>query len=152
MSKALPRIRPVRKETAPVGLKRLFDIFISSFGLLLSFPLWLLFAAVIKLEDGGPVFYGQERVGKGGRRFRSWKFRSMVSDSDEKYGPLQAREGDSRVTWPGRFLRATAMDELPQLFNMLEATMSLVGPRPHPVSLDNEYATSIGGSPGRCSH
>ena len=110
-------------------LKRLFDIFVSGLGLVLSAPIWMVIALCIKLEDGGPVFYTQERVGKEGRRFRGWKFRSMTHDSDKGYGPLQARVGDLRVTWVGHFLRATAMDELPQLWNILKGDMSFVGPR-----------------------
>jgi len=73
--------------------KRLFDLFVSGLGLLASIPLWAVIAVGIKLEDGGPAFYCQERVGKGGRRFRSGKFRSMVQDSDERFGPLQAMDG-----------------------------------------------------------
>lgn len=98
-------------------------------GLVLSAPLWLLIALAIKLEDGGPVFYGQQRVGRDGRRFWSWKFRSMVPDADARFGPLQARERDDRVTRVGRLLRATAMDELPQLWNIVIGDMSFVGPR-----------------------
>ena len=120
--------QPTRKVHAAV-LKRLFDIFLSGVGLLASAPLWALIALAIKLQDGGPVFYGQERVGKGGKRFWSWKFRSMVTDSDERFGPLQARDGDSRVTRVGRVLRATALDELPQLWNIFKGDMSFVGPR-----------------------
>jgi lipopolysaccharide/colanic/teichoic acid biosynthesis glycosyltransferase len=107
-------------------LKRSFDILLSGMGLLLSSPLWLLFALVIKLEDGGPVFYGQQRVGRYGRPFKSWKFRSMVPDADQH---LQAKDNDARVTRAGRLLRATAMDELPQLWNILVGDMSFVGPR-----------------------
>ena len=111
------------------ALKRPFDVALSGLGLLGSLPLWALIAAAIKLEDGGPVFYGQERVGRGGRRFRSWKFRSMVADADRRFGALQAREDDPRVTRTGRLLRATAMDELPQLWSILVGDMSFVGPR-----------------------
>jgi lipopolysaccharide/colanic/teichoic acid biosynthesis glycosyltransferase len=111
------------------ALKRPFDVALSGLGLLGSLPLWALIAAAVKLEDGGPVFYGQERVGRGGRRFRSWKFRSMVVDADERFGALQARHDDPRVTRTGRLLRATAMDELPQLWNILVGDMSFVGPR-----------------------
>jgi lipopolysaccharide/colanic/teichoic acid biosynthesis glycosyltransferase/glycosyltransferase involved in cell wall biosynthesis len=111
------------------ALKRPFDVALSGLGLLGSLPLWALIAAAVKLEDGGPVFYGQERVGRGGRRFRSWKFRSMVVDADERFGALQARQDDPRVTRTGRLLRATAMDELPQLWNILVGDMSFVGPR-----------------------
>lgn len=109
--------------------KRVFDAALAGLGLLGSLPLWVVVAIYIKLEDGGPVFYWQDRVGLGGRLFRSWKFRSMVTDSDEKFGPLQASENDSRVTKVGRFLRATALDELPQLWNILIGDMSFVGPR-----------------------
>ena len=112
-----------------VWAKRPFDLLVSGLGLIASAPFWALIALAIKLDDGGPVFYGQERVGKGGRRFSSWKFRSMVSDSDRRFGPLQARDRDSRVTRVGRFLRATAMDELPQLWNIFKGDMSVVGPR-----------------------
>jgi lipopolysaccharide/colanic/teichoic acid biosynthesis glycosyltransferase len=111
-------------------LKRPFDVALSAIGLLGSAPLWPLIAIAIKLEDGDPVFYGQERVGKGGRAFLSWKFRSMVTDSDARYGPLQAKDRDPRVTRVGGVLRATAMDELPQLWNIFRGDMSFVGPRP----------------------
>ncbi len=110
-------------------LKRSFDLLLSWLGLLASAPLWPLIALAIKLQDGGPVFYGQERVGKGGKRFRSWKFRSMVPYSDERFGPRQAKDRDSRVTPVGRVLRATALDELPQLWNIFRGDMSFVGPR-----------------------
>lgn len=109
--------------------KRLFDLFVSGLGLLGSIPLGAIIAVGIKLEDGGPVFYENERVGRGGGPFKSRKFRSMVSDSDDKFGPLQASDGDSRVTRVGRILRATAMDELPQLWNIFKGDMSFVGPR-----------------------
>jgi lipopolysaccharide/colanic/teichoic acid biosynthesis glycosyltransferase len=115
--------------TRPPALKRPFDVVLSGLGLLGSLPLWGLIALAIKLEDGGPVFYGQARVGKGGARFRSWKFRSMVVDADTRFGALQARERDPRVTRTGRILRATAMDELPQLWNIFVGEMSFVGPR-----------------------
>jgi lipopolysaccharide/colanic/teichoic acid biosynthesis glycosyltransferase len=111
-------------------MKRLFDVTLSGAGLLLSLPLWGLIAAAIKLDDGGPVFYGQCRVGRGGARFKSWKFRSMHPESDAKFGPRQAHTGDTRITRVGRLLRATAMDELPQLWNIFRGDMSFVGPRP----------------------
>ena len=110
--------------------KRLFDIGLSSVGLLLATPLGILIALAIKIDDRGPIFYAQERVGKDGNRFRSWKFRSMIPDSDERFGPLQAADADGRITRVGRLLRATAMDELPQLWNILRGEMSFVGPRP----------------------
>ncbi len=111
-------------------LKRAFDIALSSIGILASSPLWVVFAAAIKLEDGGPVFFPQERVGRGGRVFLAWKFRSMIPDAERLTGAVQATSNDPRVTRIGRFLRATAMDELPQLWNILRGDMSFVGPRP----------------------
>ncbi len=111
-------------------IKRGFDVALSGAGLIVSAPLWLLIAAAIKLEDGGPVFFPQERVGLHGRVFRALKFRSMVPDAERRSGPVQAAEDDPRVTRVGRVLRATAMDELPQLWNILVGDMSFVGPRP----------------------
>jgi lipopolysaccharide/colanic/teichoic acid biosynthesis glycosyltransferase len=108
--------------------KRIFDATLAAAGLLLSAPLSLLIALAVKLGDGGPVFYGQERVGRHGRPFKSWKFRSMVPDAERRFGPLQASEHDARVTRVGRLLRATALDELPQLWNILRGDMSFVGP------------------------
>jgi lipopolysaccharide/colanic/teichoic acid biosynthesis glycosyltransferase len=110
-------------------LKRLFDIFLSSIGIVGSFPLWLLFSLAIKIGDRGPVFYTQERVGKNGKTFKALKFRSMIKDAEKGAGPVQATENDPRVTKVGRILRATAMDELPQLVNILKGDMSFVGPR-----------------------
>ncbi len=106
--------------------KRALDVVLSGIGLIVSAPLWALIAAAIKLDDGGPVFYGQERVGQAGWRFRSWKFRSMVPGAEQR---RQAAAGDARVTRVGRLLRATALDELPQLWNIFVGEMSFVGPR-----------------------
>ena len=110
-------------------LKRAFDLALSGVGLIGSAPLWLFFAAIIKLEDGGPVFYRQERVGKDGRIFSAMKFRSMVPNAEAGRGPVQAAYDDPRITRVGRLLRATAMDELPQLWNIFVGDMSFVGPR-----------------------
>jgi lipopolysaccharide/colanic/teichoic acid biosynthesis glycosyltransferase len=110
-------------------LKRAFDATLAAAGLLASAPLWAIFAAAIKLEDGGPVFFRQDRVGLGGRTFDALKFRSMRPDAEAMTGALQATENDPRVTRTGRFMRATAMDELPQLWNILRGDMSFVGPR-----------------------
>jgi lipopolysaccharide/colanic/teichoic acid biosynthesis glycosyltransferase len=119
----------VRTRQSERWLKRGSDLVLSGLGLLLSAPAWAAIALCIKMEDGGTVFYAQERVGKEGRPFKSWRFRSMVPDSDERFGPLQARDGDPRVTRVGRFLRATALDELPQLWNIFKGEMGFVGPR-----------------------
>lgn len=110
-------------------LKRAFDVALSTAGLTLSLPFAILFALAVKLQDGGPVFHAQERVGRGGRIFRVLKFRSMVFDAEAAVGPVQATHDDPRVTPVGRRLRATAMDELPQLLNILRGDMSFVGPR-----------------------
>ena len=118
--------------SAPVptpAFKRIFDVALSGVGLCLSAPLWVAAAALIKLEDGGPVFYRQERVGLRGTTFTVLKFRSMVADAEREHGPRQATADDPRVTRIGRLLRATAMDELPQLLNIFRGDMSFVGPR-----------------------
>lgn len=95
----------------------------------MSLPLWFIFALAIWLEDRGPIFYLQERVGKNGRIFKGMKFRSMKAGAEDGIGPIQAKEDDPRVTKVGGFLRKTAMDELPQLLNILKGDMSFVGPR-----------------------
>jgi lipopolysaccharide/colanic/teichoic acid biosynthesis glycosyltransferase len=110
--------------------KRLFDVSLSGLGLLFSAPLWALIALCIKLEDGGPIFFGHDRVGKGGQRFKNWKFRSMTPDKGRHSTLRQAAQNDKRVTRVGRIIRATAMDELPQLWNIFKGDMSFVGPRP----------------------
>jgi lipopolysaccharide/colanic/teichoic acid biosynthesis glycosyltransferase len=125
--------------------KRLFDILLSGLGLILSSPLWALIATAIKLEDGGPVFYRQPRVGKDCREFMSTKFRSMVEESDATWGATPAQEGDPRITRVGRMLRATAMDELPQLWNIFRGDMSFVGPRPEWVELVKRFRQEIPG-------
>ena len=109
--------------------KRLLDVMLAGAGLIASAPLWAAIAALIKIEDGGPVFFSQERVGCRGRRFEALKFRSMIVDAEAGTGPIQAGENDPRVTRIGRILRATAMDELPQLWNIFRGDMSFVGPR-----------------------
>ena len=110
-------------------LKRGLDVLLSGAGLVLSLPVWLVAAAAIKLEDGGPVFFRQERVGRNGRVFEVLKFRSMIPDAEAKFGALQASANDARITRVGRLLRATAMDELPQLLSIFRGDMSFVGPR-----------------------
>ena len=109
--------------------KRAFDVSLSALGLLISSPLWAIIALAVKAEDGGSVFFAQERVGRFGRPFRALKFRSMRPDAEARTGAIQAVADDPRVTRVGRLLRATAMDELPQLWNILRGDMSFVGPR-----------------------
>lgn len=110
-------------------MKRAFDVALAGAGLLISLPLWLVFGAAIKLEDHGPVFYSQPRVGFRGRIFEALKFRSMRANAESGVGAVQAVENDPRVTRVGRFMRRTAMDELPQLWNIFRGDMSFVGPR-----------------------
>src|SRR6185436_13250969 len=111
-------------------IKRLFDIAVSGAGLIVFAPIAAVIALAIKIEDGGPVFFTQERVGKNCRVFNAFKFRSMIVDAERHTGAVQATVDDPRVTRVGRILRATAFDELPQLWNIFRGDMSIVGPRP----------------------
>jgi len=111
-------------------LKRAFDIVVSGAGMIVFAPLAALITLGIKIEDGGPVLFTQERVGRDCRVFTAFKFRSMIVDAERLTGAVQATENDPRVTKMGRVLRATAFDELPQLWNIFRGDMSVVGPRP----------------------
>ena len=127
--------------------KRAFDLLIllAAHVLLLPvfFALWIVIPLAIWLEDRGPVFYYQRRTGKGGRVFWLVKFRSMIADAEASTGPVWAFEHDDRVTRVGRFLRATALDELPQLINVLKGDLSMVGPRPERPELVEKFAQKI---------
>ena len=111
-------------------LKRILDIAVAVTALIILSPVMLITAVMIKLDSKGPVLYSQERVGLYGKTFFVHKFRSMKQDAEAKCGPVLAAEGDPRITKFGRFMRATRLDELPQLFNVLKGEMSIVGPRP----------------------
>ena len=135
---------PVAVEATPIPLgKRLLDIGLSAAGLLVSAPAWLLIALAIKAGDGGPVLYRQRRVGAGRRVFGILKFRSMRPDAERLSGPVLATERDPRVTPVGRLLRATALDELPQLVNILRGDLSFVGPRPERPEFVAEFARAV---------
>jgi len=110
-------------------MKRAFDVLVSLLALVVLSPLLVAAAAAIAIESGRPVFFRQVRLGLGGREFGMYKFRSMVKDA-ASIGPWHTADGDPRITRVGRILRRTSIDELPQLFNVLEGDMSLVGPRP----------------------
>lgn len=110
-------------------MKRLFDVILAAALLTLAFPAMLLIAIAIRIDDGGSVFFFQRRVGRGGKEFRIWKFRTMRQDA-ERTGPALTGAGDRRITRVGKLLRASKLDELPQLANVLRGEMSLVGPRP----------------------
>jgi exopolysaccharide biosynthesis polyprenyl glycosylphosphotransferase len=141
------------KETSLIGLnlaiKRVFDLALTGVGMLLLLPVWLVIAVAIKLDSPGPVFYKQERAGRGGKPITIYKFRSMYQGADamlakllalnEASGPLFKMRDDPRRTRVGRFLRQTSLDELPQLINVLRGDMSLVGPRPALLSEVAQY-------------
>jgi len=142
-----------------LAVKRLQDTAFSLVLLVISMPLFMVIAIAIKATSRGPVFFRQERIGRKGKTFRIWKFRTMRSDGNEKdhkaYVESLLKKNDqadgsglletyveyldARITRIGRFLRASSLDELPQLFNILVGSMSLVGPRPHPVYEVNAY-------------
>ena len=111
-------------------VKRAMDILLSSVAMIVAAPVMLLVAAAIKLEDGGPVFYKQYRMTRGGREFAILKFRSMIVDAEKYAGAVLAAEDDPRITTVGKFIRATRLDEIPQILNILKGDMSIVGPRP----------------------
>jgi exopolysaccharide biosynthesis polyprenyl glycosylphosphotransferase len=126
-----------------MGFKRIMDLVLTSILLLVFSPLFLLTAVLIKLDSPGPIFFIQDRVGLNKRRFRLYKFRTMVEGADKQHdelevlnevsGPVFKIKNDPRITNIGKFLRKTSIDELPQLINVLKGDMSLVGPRPLPV-------------------
>ena len=138
--------------------QRLLDIILSLGALIFFAPLMIGVALAIKLQDGGPVFFGQDRVGFGGQVFRCLKFRSMVTDAEARLANVLDENPDirsyweshrkllwdPRVTWLGRMIRKTSIDELPQLINVLRGDMSLVGPRPIMVSEKDIYSRWLG--------
>ncbi|HOO32415.1 MAG TPA: sugar transferase [Thermotogota bacterium] len=113
-----------------IFLKHFFDFIFSLLLIILISPILLVIALMIKLEDGGKIFYKQERVGKNRKVFKIIKFRSMVENATGMKGGYSIFENDSRITRTGKFLRKTSLDELPQLFNILKGDMSFIGPRP----------------------
>ncbi|XGC79496.1 sugar transferase [Bdellovibrio bacteriovorus] len=123
-------------------LKRLFDILISGFLLLIAAPVMALVAAIVKLESRGPAIYSQVRTGLNGTTFTIYKFRSMRLDA-EKNGAQWASQNDNRVTKVGRFIRLTRLDELPQLWNVLKGEMSFVGPRPERPQFNEMLSTQL---------
>jgi len=118
-----------KRSKLTMWLKRMVEFFVSLVLAVLFAPLLSMVSLLIKLESPGPVFYSQERVGKNGRRFKLFKFRSMAENAEEN-GPVWAGENDNRITRVGRWLRKTRLDEVPQVINVLKGDMSFVGPRP----------------------
>jgi exopolysaccharide biosynthesis polyprenyl glycosylphosphotransferase len=137
---ALVHIAPPQSDGPSAAAKRSFDLVFAAAAMLVALPILLVAAVAIKMEDGGPVFFRQQRIGLHGSPFRIFKLRTMIVDADKHRPPVGAVAGaggvfyksacDSRITRIGRFLRATSIDELPQLFNVLGGSMSVVGPRP----------------------
>ncbi|HSZ62377.1 MAG TPA: sugar transferase [Terriglobales bacterium] len=135
--------------SAPLFFKRLLDIGGAAFALAVMSPLMAIVALLIRLDSPGPIVYSAERTGAKGRRFRCYKFRSMVSDAEarkaelrmrnQREGPIFKIDDDPRITRIGRILRRFSLDELPQLWNVLRGEMSMVGPRPHPIEEVNHY-------------
>lgn len=137
----------IRTKRAPVKwyypiVKRVFDIFCSCLALVILSPLFLVVAIAIKSYDGGPIFFTQKRVTKGHKVFMIYKFRSMITDA-EANGMKRATTNDDRITPVGRIIRATRIDELPQLLNIIKGDMSIVGPRPERIELDEAYTKMI---------
>ncbi len=131
--------RPLRLQPA---VKRVLDLAIALPLLILCAPLLALLAAIVRLDAGGPVFFRQTRLGRGGKPFDILKFRTMtVMENGDRV--VQARQNDDRVTRSGKWLRASSLDELPQLLNVIAGDMSLVGPRPHARAHDLHYAGLI---------
>jgi lipopolysaccharide/colanic/teichoic acid biosynthesis glycosyltransferase len=123
---------------AYMAFKRGFDVILSALLILLTLPMWMLVALMIRLDSKGPVFFRQERIGQSGRRFVMLKFRSMYATAP-KYERSPESDTDQRITRVGKFLRKTSLDELPQLLNVLNGDMSLVGPRPEMPYVTDAY-------------
>jgi lipopolysaccharide/colanic/teichoic acid biosynthesis glycosyltransferase len=121
-------------------LRRIIDVAAALVILPLLVPAFLVIGAAVVLESSGPVLYGSWRVGKGGKPFRMWKFRTMVTGADQTGGAITTQK-DPRVTKVGAFLRKTKLDELPQFFNLLLGDLTLIGPRPEAPGLAEQYST-----------
>ena len=141
----IPAFFPHETSLTGVGIvqKRILDIIGSIIALLIFSPLMLLIFVLIKITSKGSVFYRQERVGLDGNRFQMLKFRSMSISAEKETGAVWARKNDTRVTSIGKFLRATSLDELPQLLNVLRGEMSLVGPRPERMVFVDQFRKTI---------
>lgn len=126
-----------------ITIRRIVDLFISVIMFIFLLPTWILIAAGIKLDSPGAILYSQERVGLDGRYFRIFKFRSMRIDAEKYSGPQLATQNDPRITRLGAFLRKTRIDELPQLINVINGDMSLIGPRPERPYFVEKYKREI---------
>ena len=145
----VPEYQPPAPKPVYEFFKRIFDIVMCSFALVVLSPVFLIVAIAIKCQDGGNVFYSQTRLTKDGKEFEMYKFRSMCPDADKKLeelmdqnemeGPAFKMKDDPRITKVGRFIRKTSIDELPQLVNVIKGDMSIVGPRPPLVREVEQY-------------
>jgi exopolysaccharide biosynthesis polyprenyl glycosylphosphotransferase len=124
-------------------LKRLLDIVVSTIGLVITLPFMIITGLAIKLYDGGPIFYKQERFTLNGKKFFVYKFRSMIVNAESKSGAVLASKNDSRITPIGKIVRACRLDELPQFINVLKGDMSLVGPRPERPEIAEDYYKTL---------
>ena len=124
-------------------LKRLLDIVVSTIGLIITLPFMIITGLAIKLYDGGPIFYKQERFTLNGKKFFVYKFRSMIVNAESKSGAVLASKNDSRITPIGKIVRACRLDELPQFINVLKGDMSLVGPRPERPEIAEDYYKTL---------
>ncbi len=123
--------------------KRVFDVVFSLAALIVLLPVFLITAALIKLDSKGPVIFKQRRTGLNGGQFKIYKFRSMELHDEEAGRVTQARKNDPRITTVGRFIRKTSLDELPQFINVIKGDMSIVGPRPHAFEHDEIYKNEV---------
>lgn len=130
-------------------VKRLFDLLVGFVGSIISLPIVLIFAFIVKVTSSGPAFYRQERVGYMGSTFNVIKLRSMYQNAESKTGAVWAKKDDPRITTIGKFMRKTRIDELPQFWNVLKGDMSLVGPRPERPVLTEEFSKDIPEFPKR---
>ncbi len=128
-----------------LAVKRSMDILVGTLGLILLSPVFLVAAILIKIDSRGTVFFKQERVGKDGKLFMMYKFRTMVADAEKKTGPAWATENDPRLTFIGKFLRKSKLDEFPQFINLIKGDMTMVGPRPERPFFVNHFIERIPG-------
>ena len=139
----LMEVMPQIMKPWEAAFKRGLDLLVSSLILIAGVPLWIIVGLSIKLNSRGPIFYKQDRLGKSGKVFKLYKFRSMAHDAERKSGPVWARKDDPRVTSVGKFLRRAHLDEVPQFLNVLLGDMSLVGPRPERAYFVQKLAKDI---------
>jgi len=148
-TRTVMRVSPPALTGIQAVLKRAFDLTVSGIGFVVLAPVIALVSLAVLVSSGRPIFYGQERVGRDGRVFRIWKFRTMRRDSEDVSGPVWAAKDDPRRTPLGKFLRSTSIDELPQIWNVLKGEMSLVGPRPERPNFVGEFNETIPWYPHR---